>query len=127
MDPDPTRMYSTRVAANTRQLRRWRRWSAQDLADHLHDIGCPLTRNVIANRELGRHGASPVTVDELVALATVFDMDITDLLAATVEPPPCPHCSNQPPAGFSCLTCHRTGPTDPTKNAEPTPPTHHAP
>lgn len=59
-------------------MRRERGWSAQKLATAMTAAGMPWTGDVVAGAECGRRRA--VTVDELVALASVFEVGIGALL-----------------------------------------------
>ncbi len=93
---------SERVAANCRRLRLQRKWSAKRLAELLADVGCPISRSVIANRESGSHVTSHVSVDELYGLAKVFDVAVEVLVAERVM---CPRCEGEPPIGFTCNLC----------------------
>lgn len=90
------------VAANLRALRLARGWSVQELADRVSRYH-PLSRATITNLENDRREA--ITVDELAALARVFQVDPWSLTST----PCCLTCNNQAPAGFACLTCRRAG------------------
>lgn len=92
---------SNRVAANLRRLRKMRRWSAQELADRMEAAGCPVSRQVIANRE-SNHVVSRISVDELFAFAAVFERSVMDLIEEEIQ---CARCGGSPPTGFGCLDC----------------------
>jgi hypothetical protein len=51
-------------------------------------------------------GERTVDVDDLVALATVLDVDVADLLQ---PPADCDTCHGAPPPGFMCLECETSG------------------
>lgn len=92
---------SARVAANVRTLRRRHRLSAKTVADRTAELGFAVPRSVIANLETGRR--DHVSVDELVVLAEVFDVEPAVLL--TDLPPACDGCGDKPPCGFTCNAC----------------------
>jgi transcriptional regulator with XRE-family HTH domain len=94
-------LLSGRVGRNIRLLRKMRGWTAQDLSDQLDLVGCTLSREGIAKRETSQPPVV-ISVDELFALADVFDRPVTDLVAEQVA---CGSCSGSPPAGFSCNAC----------------------
>lgn len=67
------------VARRIAEVRRDRGWTAADLGDRCAAAGFPaLNRSVIANIETGRRNY--VSVDELIALAYVFDVPPISLL-----------------------------------------------
>lgn len=67
------------VARQVRELRDGRGWSARELADRLAKAGAPqVSRSVLASIESGRRPY--VTVDELFALARVFNVSPLRLL-----------------------------------------------
>lgn len=87
------------VRRNLRRLREERRWSYRELSERL-----ARTRRAIDVLELGwiEAGERPVDVDDLVALAAVFDLSPQQLL----EPPAdCDTCHGAPPSGFLCMEC----------------------
>lgn len=92
---------SRRVVANIRRLRRARGWSAQELANRMDAVGCPVSRSMISQRETGSQRIR-VSVDELVAFADVLDQPLDDLVHEEVA---CEQCAGSPPAGFRCRTC----------------------
>lgn len=70
---------STAVAARIREARKRRGWSAGELAERCSRAGFPMTKAVLANIESGRPGPDgvrrrDVTVDELLAFASVLDV-----------------------------------------------------
>ncbi len=92
---------AAQVAENVRRLRRRNRLSAQELAERTAEAGYHVTRSIIANLETRRR--EDVSVDELVALATAFDLEPAALLKEL--PPACADCGDRPPRGFTCNTC----------------------
>lgn len=93
---------SRQVMAAMRNLRRQRGISLAALADRLGDQGVICNRAMLTNQETGRR--QEMSVDQVVALAKVFGVAIDDLLANI-----CETCRNEPPAGYTCNTCGRTG------------------
>ena len=70
---------STAVAARIREARKRRGWSAGELAERCARAGFPMSKAVLANIESGRPGPDgarrrDVTVDELLAFASVLDV-----------------------------------------------------
>ena len=92
------------VRLNVRRLREVRGLSLQKLSNGLGEVGHPLVPSGLGRLELGERR---VDVDDLVALAKVFDVPPVDLL----EPWDCDVCHGQPPAGFTCSTCGANGGT----------------
>ena len=96
---DPTKT----VYARMRALRLLRGWSAQELADRLTAAGRPTKRSTIAMCETRPGGCG---VDLLYALAEVFGVAISTLVDENTVL--CPRCNDEPPDGFSCMTCGRS-------------------
>ncbi|MDD4866184.1 MAG: helix-turn-helix transcriptional regulator [Mycobacterium sp.] len=96
---------AARVAAQVRALRNARGWTGQRLAQEMARLGIAWDRYTVTNLERGRR--QDVTVDELQALADVFDIKYPWLL--TAARPACPQCNGAPPAGFRCLGCGQSG------------------
>lgn len=91
-DIQPTDLHR-RIADKVKQLRRQRRWSAQRLSEEISRAGFSWNRSVIANFEHGRR--SYLTVEELIALASVLEVSPLTLLL------PCE--SQEPSSSFSDL------------------------
>lgn len=90
-----------------RRLREQRRWSYREVEERLVQTG-----RVIPVLELSAidTGERRVDVDDLVALAAVFDLSVEELLQ---PPADCATCHGAPPAGFMCMECETSGlPTD---------------
>lgn len=88
------------VAQNIRSLRRVRGWSTREVAERCVNAGAPsLTRGTLAKLENG-HRAS-VTVDELDALAAVFDVAAQELLGASNAAPRQEHNPSVRPVEFT--------------------------
>lgn len=86
------------VAAYVKRLRQARGWSLQELSDRLARTEKPTNRISITKWENGYRAR--IDVDELCALAEVFEMDPAELLGAR-----CDRCNGNPPAGFVCGAC----------------------
>ena len=87
------------VRRNIRRLREERRWSYRDVEERLARAGRAIPTLAQSAIDTGqRH----VDVDDLVALAVVFDVDVGDLLRPPVA---CETCHGAPPAGFMCMEC----------------------
>ncbi|MEJ8671882.1 helix-turn-helix transcriptional regulator [Streptomyces sp. MS1.AVA.1] len=84
---------------NIRRLREHRQWSYREAEARLSKAGRAISTLGLSAIESGeRH----VDVDDLVALAAVFDLGIEELLR---PPAGCDTCHGAPPAGFMCLEC----------------------
>jgi hypothetical protein len=81
-----------------------------EMAQAVKQTGVPMSKAVLANIELGRR--DHVSVDELFAFAEVLGSSI-EYLAGGVGVA-CTHCQDDPPIGFTCNRCRRTG-TPPTE------------
>lgn len=99
----PQSEVTLRVVDNMRNLRHERGITAQRLEELvMSQTECTsLTRASIANLENNRRGE--VSVTELLALATVFDVSFEWFVAA--HGPKCNWCKDDPPEGYECLTC----------------------
>jgi transcriptional regulator with XRE-family HTH domain len=121
----PGRIAAT-VASQVRRYRRERKVSGQKLCEKMSELGLDFPRSVLANLETGRR--ETVTVAELIVLAKALEVAPLELLipAGGVEMLPgvtwspqdaaqwfsrlrCPACKDEPPAGFTCNTCGRSG------------------
>ena len=99
---------SRAVATTARRIREARGLTIRDLAAKVEAQGGRMNPSSLQRIELGYHGQAsesrslrPVTVDELVALATALDVAPELLLHG----PKCATCMDAPPPGFSCKTC----------------------
>lgn len=91
------------VRRNVRRLREERRWSYREVEERLSRAGRAIPVLALSAIDSGER---PVDVDDLVALAAVFDLSPQQLL----EPPAdCDHCHGAPPPGFLCLECETSG------------------
>ncbi|MCX5522217.1 helix-turn-helix domain-containing protein [Streptomyces bobili] len=87
------------VRRNIRRLREEHRWSYRDVEERLLRAGRVIPALAQSAIDAGqRH----VDVDDLVALAMVFDVDVDDLLR---PPAACRTCHGAPPHGFMCMEC----------------------
>jgi hypothetical protein len=90
------------VRRNVRRLREERRWGYLDVEKRAARVGRAIP--VLAQSAIDT-GERRVDVDDLVALAAVFDLRPEQLL----EPPPeCENCHGAPPPGFICIECDTT-------------------
>lgn len=101
--PDTLTALSAAVADRIRRARCIRGVKLSELADGMAAHGYPLDSQALYRLESGRKRV--VTVDEVVAVAVVLDVDVLALL----EGPVCPACQDAPPAGFVCVACEAEG------------------
>jgi len=85
------------LMSSTRRLRKARGWTQAQLAARWG-----VSLNVATNLE-GRRKGREFSVNEAVALAEVFGVDLADLLA------PCPNCDGEPADGWKCQECGAAG------------------
>ena len=91
------------VRRNIRRLREQRQWSYRDVEERVAQAGRPIPALGLSAIDTGdRH----VDVDDLVALAAVFDLGVEELLQ---PPADCVTCNGAPPAGFMCMECETSG------------------
>lgn len=84
---------------NLRRLREERLWGYTDVTKRLSKMGHTIHTDQLSAIDAGeRH----VDVDDLVALAAVFDLSPEELLQ---PPADCWTCHGAPPAGYMCLEC----------------------
>ncbi|WP_069769777.1 hypothetical protein [Streptomyces sp. LUP30] len=87
------------VRRNVRRLREQRHWGYRDVEERLARVGRAIPALGLSAIDTGqRH----VDVDDLVALAAVFDTGIEELL---LPPANCRTCHGAPPPGFRCMEC----------------------
>ena len=90
------------IVKNMRDLRKQRGLSAEALSQLvLEKTGIMFSRATIANLEVDRR--NEVSVSELMALATVFDVSFEWFV--TAHGPRCNWCKDEPPQGYQCMTC----------------------
>src|SRR5215212_2616352 len=78
---------SSTAAARVQRLRKERGWSVARLADECAKVGAPqLTANVLTNLLSRQQRRRDLTVEEVGALAAVFDMPPARLLPELIEP-----------------------------------------
>ncbi|MET7437803.1 helix-turn-helix domain-containing protein [Streptomyces sp. NPDC005496] len=88
---------------NVRRLREQHRWSYRELEERLASAGRIIPALNLSAIDAGeRH----IDVDDLVALAAVFDVGSGELLR---PPADCDTCHGAPPAGFRCMECDTSG------------------
>lgn len=87
------------VRRNIRRLREQRFWSYREVEERLARAGRVIPTLAQSAIDAGERS---VDADDLVALATVFDVGVEDLLR---PPADCETCHGAPPAGFMCLEC----------------------
>jgi transcriptional regulator with XRE-family HTH domain len=96
---------SLTVAANITVLRRQRGWRLADVSDRTAKAGKCVGISTLSRIENARDGHKTVviSVDDLVALASAFEIGPEELLAERrVE---CTACLDEPPRGFTCRAC----------------------
>lgn len=91
------------VRRNVRRLREQRRWSYREVEERLSRAGRAIPTLGLSAIDTGERR---VDVDDLVALAAVFDLGIEELLQ---PPADCETCHGTPPAGFMCMDCETSG------------------
>ena len=96
------------IATNVKLLRRSRSLTLEEMAQAVQRLGVSMSRSVLVNIEVGRR--DHVTVDELFAFAEVLGSSV-EFLAGGVGVA-CTHCQDDPPDGFICAHCRRTGQED---------------
>lgn len=69
------------VAKRVEELRTKEGWSYADLSQRMASVGCPIERSSLQKIERGIPRRK-ITVNELVAFAAVFGIDVTDLLVS---------------------------------------------
>ncbi len=87
------------VRRNIRRLREQHRWSYRDVEERLAQAGRAIPVLALSAIDTGERR---VDVDDLVALAAVFNLGVEDLLQ---PPADCDTCHGAPPAGFMCMEC----------------------
>lgn len=87
------------VRRNIRRLREQRQWSYREVEERLARVGRAIP--TLAQSAIDA-GERRVDVDDLIALAAVFDLSPEELLQ---PPADCKTCHGAPPAGFMCLEC----------------------
>ena len=91
------------VRRNIRRLREQRGWSYREVEERLARAGRTIP---ILNLSAIDAGERNVDVDDLVALAAVFDLSVGELLQ---PPADCETCHGAPPPGFMCMECETSG------------------
>lgn len=87
------------VRRNVRRLREQHRWSYREVEERLSRAGRAISTLALSAIDTGERR---VDVDDLVALATVFDLSVEKLLQ---PPADCDICHGAPPPGFMCMEC----------------------
>jgi transcriptional regulator with XRE-family HTH domain len=91
------------VRRNIRRLREHYRWSYREVEERLARAGRTIPVLGLSAIDAGeRH----VDVDDLVALAAVFNLGVEELLQ---PPADCETCHGAPPTGFRCMECETSG------------------
>jgi hypothetical protein len=95
------------VAVNATKLRKIRGWSCRRTELEARARGVEsLTENLIYRLEKPYSDKPFVSVDTLVALAKLFEVDVTVLLGDQLI---CGACHDAPPVGFTCNACGSPG------------------
>lgn len=99
---------SALAGRKVRELRRQRHWSASELAAHctLLDPATSITGTIVTNLETARRSSRQMTIEELLTFARALGVPPGSLLPSSSE---CPACLGEPPAGFTCNHCGRSG------------------
>ena len=85
-----------------RNLRRIRKQQGLTLSELIKKLQAAERPMALASLSKSERGTRRIDVDDLVALAAVLGVTVTQLL----EPPTdCPACHGTPPPGFTCRTC----------------------
>jgi transcriptional regulator with XRE-family HTH domain len=88
---------------NIRRLREQHGWGYREVEERLSRVGRAIPTLAQSAIDAGeRH----VDVDDLVALAAVFDLSVEELLR---PPADCDTCHGAPPRGFMCMECETSG------------------
>ena len=87
------------VRRNIRRLREQRQWSYREVEERLSRAGRPISTLGLSAIDTGERR---VDVDDLVALAGIFDLTVGELL---LPPADCKTCHGAPPTGFICKEC----------------------
>ncbi|MGW9031486.1 helix-turn-helix domain-containing protein [Streptomyces sp. NPDC055722] len=91
------------VRRNVRRLREQHGYSYVELSERLAREGRSISTLGLSALERGERC---VDIDDLVALAAVFDLGPEQLLQ---PPEDCGNCHGAPPLGFICMECDTTG------------------
>ena len=92
------------MSANVRRLRRSRGWTQVEATQRFAEIHGEHWSNATWS-QAERSGGSRQrvwTVDELVSMARLFRVPVSQFLPET---PSCEQCKGEPPVGFTCNTC----------------------
>lgn len=84
---------------NIQRLREQRHWSYREVEERLAEVGRVIPTLSLGAIEAGERHAD---IDDLVALAAVFDLSVEELLQ---PPASCGTCQGAPPRGFMCTEC----------------------
>lgn len=96
-----------RFGAVVRDARERRGLSQTRLAKAMIEQGWPWHQSTVHRVE---SGAQAARLGETVALAEILGIDLSAFLAgSTALWLPCVTCSDQPPTGFTCDTCGKSG------------------
>jgi transcriptional regulator with XRE-family HTH domain len=92
------------MSANVRRLRRARGWTQVEAAQRFAQIHGEHWSNASWSQAEQSDGSRQRawTVDELVSMARLFGVPVSQFLP---EMPACPRCKGEPPTGFTCNTC----------------------
>jgi transcriptional regulator with XRE-family HTH domain len=90
-----------------RELRRQHRWTAFELAERcaLLDPATSITATVVTNLETARRPSRQMAIEELLTFARALGVEPLSLLPLSE----CKACQGEPPGGFTCNTCGRSG------------------
>lgn len=71
-----------RVAENVRRLRKERGWTQSELGQRLGTFGFPMQQTTVTKLEAGER---PIRLDEVLALARLFDVKVEDLYSPPIH------------------------------------------
>lgn len=90
------------VAVNMRRFRQKLGWTQTQFGEKL---GWTKVTVSVAELSNGRRSRK-FGVDEVAQIADALGVTVNDMISPI---PPCERCSDEPPEGFTCNTCGRSG------------------
>ena len=101
-EPDCTA--NATVAANMRRFRKQLGWTGAELGEKLGGW----SKAVVSAAERSDAGTRvrSFSIDDVVLIASVLGVTVTDLITPV---PPCPCCGDKPAPGMACTVCGAAG------------------